>query len=332
MYTTILFDLDGTLVDSADDIAASVRALQRRRGLEEASDAAVKAAIGDGVRVLLERTLPSVDEAALAEYLEHQEAHCLDRTHLYPGVKEALPQLAARAGLAVVSNKPTFLCVKILEGLGVLAHFRAVVGGDTPAGRKPSPGPCLRALASLERPPWDALVVGDAPGDIASGRAAGCAVAGAGWGYRAPAELRSAGATRIFDGFGSLASHLTDLPRTVYEAVGRERFFELARAFYRRVGRDGRLRSMFPADLGPAAERQALFLIQFFGGPSEYAALRGAPRLRMRHAAFPIDAAARDAWLENMRAALDDVRLEGDARGIAERYFEHTAQILVNRT
>ncbi|HKE00877.1 MAG TPA: HAD-IA family hydrolase [Planctomycetota bacterium] len=331
MYGSVLFDLDGTLIDSAPDIAASVDAVRSSYGLEALSLADVTAAIGDGVANLMQRTVPGASgDEALRRYLEHHEVHCLDATKLYPGVREGLERLSARLPLAVVSNKPFPLTHRILTGLGVAGAFKAVVGGDSGAGRKPEPGPVLAALERLERVPWTALVVGDSPGDVAAGRAAGAATCGVTWGYRSAASLREAGADSMVETFGAIVDLVESAPPTVFAAVGAETFHHLARAFYARVDGDPRLRAMFPPDLKAAAERQALFLIQFFGGPSDYSKQRGAPRLRMRHAPFRIDVAAREAWLSNMRGAIDEVGIAAPARGVLERYFEHTARMLQN--
>lgn len=342
MFQTILLDLDGTLIDSAGDIGASVNHVRGHYGLAPLKRAETDAAIGDGVRVLLEKTLlmdPLVttnhaarDESLLL-YMEHQEKHCLDQTVLYPGVKDSLAHLSKTAALAVVSNKPTVLCVKILQGLGIIQYLRACVGGDTPAGRKPSPGPALRALEALGgRVPWDALFVGDSPADLECGRGAMMATCAVSWGYRPLELLKPLNPDFIIYQMSELCN-ITKWPegtRNLYEVLGREKIYQLAKAFYARVEYDERLRFMFPKDFKDPIEHQALFFIQFFGGPSEYNEKRGAPRLRMRHANFPINAAARDAWLGNMIAAAGDVELPEPAKGIFLRYVTYTANMLVN--
>ncbi|MGV1004254.1 MAG: globin [Candidatus Nanopelagicales bacterium] len=97
-------------------------------------------------------------------------------------------------------------------------------------------------------------------------------------------------------------------PRSPYERFGGAAFFtDLVRGFYRRVAHDPVLLPLYPeADLGPAEDRLRMFLEQYWGGPTTYSQQRGHPRLRMRHAPYPIDAQAHDAWLANMRASLDD--------------------------
>ncbi|GAB4441604.1 MAG: globin [Chloroflexi bacterium OHK40] len=124
---------------------------------------------------------------------------------------------------------------------------------------------------------------------------------------------------------------MSDVP-SIYElAGGAPAFRRLVDAFYARVEQDPLLRPMFPADLAPGKEHQLLFLTQYFGGPSTYSALRGHPRLRMRHAPFPIDQAARDAWLDHMFAALDEAAIPEPARSAMQAYFERAASAMINR-
>jgi hemoglobin len=120
---------------------------------------------------------------------------------------------------------------------------------------------------------------------------------------------------------------------TVYELVGgQETFVRLADTFYRRIETDPFLRPMFPADLAGASERLALFLIQYFGGPTTYSERRGHPRLRMRHIPFSIGQAERDAWLGHMLAAIDLVGIAEPARTQMRDYFERSATFMINRT
>lgn len=119
---------------------------------------------------------------------------------------------------------------------------------------------------------------------------------------------------------------------TIYELAGGEPAFRrLVDAFYARVERDPLLRPMFPADLEPGKEHQRLFLIQYFGGPATYGEQRGHPRLRMRHAPFPIGQAARDAWLGHMLAALDAAGIPEPAADAMRRYFEMAATAMINQ-
>lgn len=117
-----------------------------------------------------------------------------------------------------------------------------------------------------------------------------------------------------------------------YEDVGGSETFErLVAAFYREVAADPVLRPMYPEeDLGPAAERLTLFLIQYWGGPGTYQERRGHPRLRMRHHAFPINPEARDRWLAHMRTALDELTLSPLHEATLWDYLDRAAHAMVN--
>lgn len=121
-------------------------------------------------------------------------------------------------------------------------------------------------------------------------------------------------------------------PGTVYEAVGgHDAFVRLVDRFYEGVADDELLRPMYPEeDLGPAKERLRMFLIQYWGGPKEYGERRGHPRLRIRHAAFPVSPAARDAWLRHMRTALESLELAPMLEEMMWDYLERAAHSLVN--
>ena len=121
--------------------------------------------------------------------------------------------------------------------------------------------------------------------------------------------------------------------RTFYEAVGGEATFRrLGRAFYERVAADEVLRPLYPdEDLAAAEEHLVLFLMQYWGGPRTYGDVRGHPRLRMRHAPFAIGPEARDAWLANMRAALDTVGLDDELDAVLWDYLVRAAFSLQNR-
>jgi hemoglobin len=119
---------------------------------------------------------------------------------------------------------------------------------------------------------------------------------------------------------------------TVYDLVGGEETFRrLVHAFYERVYADQLLRPMFPADRAGAEERLALFLMQYFGGPTTYSERRGHPRLRMRHFPFAIGAAERDAWLGHMLAAIDATGIAEPARTAMRDYFDGAATFMVNQ-
>jgi hemoglobin len=122
------------------------------------------------------------------------------------------------------------------------------------------------------------------------------------------------------------------MEKTLFERVGGEATFEqLVSHFYALVSVNPILRPMYPDDdFQAAAERLMLFLIQYWGGPHTYSEMRGHPRLRMRHAQFLIDSKARDAWLECMKSAVDELKIEESDRAELWNYLEMAAQSLVN--
>jgi len=121
-------------------------------------------------------------------------------------------------------------------------------------------------------------------------------------------------------------------PDSFYTAIGGEPTFrKLVDTFYAGVANDPLLRPLYPEeDLGPAAERLRLFLIQYWGGPTDYSDQRGHPRLRLRHAPFVIGPAERDAWLLHMRAAVDSLDLPADQHQALWEYLERAAFFMVN--
>jgi hemoglobin len=120
--------------------------------------------------------------------------------------------------------------------------------------------------------------------------------------------------------------------RAVHAGIGDAGFRALVDAFYRRVESDPLLRPIFPPDLTEGKERQFLFLRQYFGGPEEYNARYGAPQLRRRHAPFPIDRAARDAWIGHMRAAIVETEIPEPHAGVLRDYFERFSLAMINRS
>lgn len=122
----------------------------------------------------------------------------------------------------------------------------------------------------------------------------------------------------------------TPAETTLYERLGHETFFKIARAFYARAAADPIVGPMLPPDLEGAIERQALFLVQLFGGPTTYSDRRGHPRLRARHLPFPIDRRARDSWMAMMTAALDEVGVPDAERAALLEYFERASTFMIN--
>lgn len=170
----LLFDLDGTLIDSTADLAASGNWLRLEHGLAAHSVDKVASFVGDGVESLVRRLLerPEGDVGAEVEaFKRHYHDHCLDATRLYPGVAPTLQALRARGyAMAVVTNKPERISRRILEGLEVAGFFGGVVGGNSATRKKPHPEPLLKACVQLGCAPGAAVMVGDSRVDIEAGR------------------------------------------------------------------------------------------------------------------------------------------------------------------
>ena len=193
----VIFDLDGTLVDSIPDLTDAVNEFLRASGRPDLAMDDVRRLVGKGARNLVERALGNGTEEevekALAIFLAYNEAHIADKTIMYPGVAETLHELR-RQGLrmAVVTNKTEFLSRKLLSVIGIDRYFDLILGADSLPFRKPSPEPVLKALADLRTAPSGAIMVGDSINDIAAGRAAGVVTVGCTFGYGSEAELAQA--------------------------------------------------------------------------------------------------------------------------------------------
>jgi phosphoglycolate phosphatase len=183
----IVFDLDGTLIDSRRDITTAINGMRGERGLPPLAEAEVRTMVGEGARVLVRRALPAGTakedlKEALASYLARYGEVCLDTTRPYPGVLPMLAGVAQGFSLAVLSNKGEALSRRILQGLGLDRYLREVVGGDSLPTRKPNPGGLFLLADRMGVPAGQLLLVGDSPIDAETARAAGCAFALAVWG------------------------------------------------------------------------------------------------------------------------------------------------------
>ena len=183
-----VFDLDGTLVDSAPDLHAALDRLMATKRLPGFARAEVVAMIGDGVRVLLERAYAArgiaLDEADLQHFMTDYEANAAVLTRAFDGIPELLGGLRdAGWRLAVCTNKPEGAARVLLSGLGLDGHFSALGGGDSFPMRKPDPGHLRATLAAAGAAPEDAVMIGDHRNDIEAARGAGVRAIFAGWGY-----------------------------------------------------------------------------------------------------------------------------------------------------
>jgi phosphoglycolate phosphatase len=187
----LLFDLDGTLIDSDADIAAAANRARGALGLEPLAIADVRRQVGHGLGYLLQHVIPADLHARLPEareaFVDWYRAHLLDETRPYPGVDEALAALRGHP-LGIVTNKPAMFLDPIVQGLGWGDRFGVVVGGDSLPERKPHPAPLLHALERLGATRDRALYVGDSEVDRETAAAAGVRFLCVGWGRAAPAE------------------------------------------------------------------------------------------------------------------------------------------------
>lgn len=209
MARLAVLDLDGTLVDSLDDLHASVNHALAAVGLPPRTREEVHGFVGEGARLLLARAAGDREdlvEPALAAWRPHYEAHCLDRTVAYPGI----PALLAGAGraLAVHTNKPGALARKILDGLGLLSRFAVVLGGDE-APRKPDPTGLREIMVRAGATAAETVFIGDSRVDVRTGLAAGVPMVAVTWGFGTRAELVREGASVLVDRVSDLAPFLT---------------------------------------------------------------------------------------------------------------------------
>lgn len=213
----LLLDLDGTLVDSLDDLAGALNALRAELGLPTLDRGAIEPMVGDGVAKLVARGLADGGIDATQEHIARlmtlYGGRLTRHTRPYPGVAETLPALAAAGWrLGLCTNKPEAPARAILAAFDLTRHFAVITGGDSFAARKPDPGHALQALARMGCAPAAAVLVGDSHVDLATGRNAGLPVVLMSYGYaRAPVE--ELGADRVLARFSDLPETLDKLCR-----------------------------------------------------------------------------------------------------------------------
>lgn len=197
----LIFDLDGTLVDSMDDLAVSVNLTRGDYGMPPLTRAEVAANVGDGSEVLVRACVPvpenQIDEAC-RRYLAHYNEHLLDNTHLNPGVSAVLEHFADRQ-LAVVTNKLEQESRRLLVGLNILHCFGYVVGGDTFARKKPDPMQISGVLQRFRCAPERCVMIGDSINDVRAGYAAGVHTIGYTNGVEDPEALHREAPNLIID-------------------------------------------------------------------------------------------------------------------------------------
>jgi len=204
----VIYDLDGTLVDSREDLASSVNEMLADLGLPQQEDQRVWSFVGNGAERLVRLSLGPAHESRTAEALRLWQQiygrRLLEKTRAYPGVAELLR--VPPSARAVLTNKPGGPARRILAGLGLASAFQRVVGGDE-ASRKPDPQGLLRLCGELGAQPGEVLLVGDSAIDVATGAAAGVPVCAVTWGFGERASLTS-------------ASYLCDRPEELAKLLG----------------------------------------------------------------------------------------------------------------
>jgi len=189
----VLFDLDGTLVDSARDLACAADDTLAALGQAPIGEPAVRRFVGDGVERLVHRCLtgrldgeaePALAARALALFGERYAHHNARHSALYEGARQGLDALRARGtALGCVTNKPARFTEPLLVHMGIRGHFEVVVSGDTTGHRKPHPEPLLHAARALGADPARCLLVGDSDNDVRAARSAGMPVVCVSYGY-----------------------------------------------------------------------------------------------------------------------------------------------------
>jgi phosphoglycolate phosphatase len=190
MGLTIVFDLDGTLVDTAPDLVDTLNVVLAAEGLPPVPFATARNMIGGGARRMIERGLaaegrasaPADVERLFRHFIRHYSAHVADRSRPFPGLETALDALDG-ARFAVCTNKLEGLSVQLLEALGLRTRFAAICGQDTFGMQKPDPEILRRTIRRAGGSPQDAVMVGDSANDIETARAAGVPVIAVDFGY-----------------------------------------------------------------------------------------------------------------------------------------------------
>ncbi len=243
MLKLLIFDLDGTLIDSSKDIANAINYAIKPFGVTPLTISEIKTMVGSGITKLIESLIPPENlispkfpqppfikggnkggllkgrrgdfrsrEKALERFFEHYSKHLLDNTTAYPLVKETLSKLGGDHKKAVISNKRAALSRKVLEGLGLSESFDIILGSDSVPEKKPSPLPILEVLKRLEVSRDEAVIIGDSNFDVEAGKAAGIKTIAVTYGYRNKEALKEADFT--IDTFSELLNILKQINKS----------------------------------------------------------------------------------------------------------------------
>ena len=186
----IIFDLDGTLIDSSTDLALSMNATRSHFGLAPLDPALIYSYVGNGAEVLVRRAMgPDTPEERIREahsfFLKFYRTHALEHTKLYPGLQEAVEHLASMGhALAVLTNKPVRISSDIIRALGLEKQFLRVYGGNSFPNKKPDPEGVFTLMEEAGASKQETLMVGDSAVDVQTARAAGVRSCGVAWGFQ----------------------------------------------------------------------------------------------------------------------------------------------------
>jgi len=218
----VVFDLDGTLIDSVPDLAASVDIMLQGMGREPAGEAKVRAWVGNGAQVLVARALadddhasveehdPALFEVAMRLFFAAYAEGCAANSQVYDGVIDCLESLKAQGvGMGVITNKPLQFTLPMLVHFGLAPYFTLVLGGDSLPEKKPSPMPIEMAYKAFAADKDSLLMVGDSRSDIRSARAAGCPVVAVPYGYNHGVAIADEKPDLIVEHLGLLNAHLS---------------------------------------------------------------------------------------------------------------------------
>lgn len=185
----VIFDLDGTLIDSKKDLTDAVNATRAWHGLPALPEDIVSSYVGNGAAVLIRRSFPHATQEELHKllryFLDYYREHMLDATVLYPGVREGLDALhAADVPLAILTNKPVRFSIRLIEGLGLESHFFRIYGGNSFEEKKPSPVGVDALIAESGAMREKTILVGDSAVDVRTARNARVQACGVAWGFQ----------------------------------------------------------------------------------------------------------------------------------------------------
>jgi len=211
----IIFDLDGTLVNTLEDIAASVNFTLSQLGRAPLTEDTVRQYVGDGIETLMIRSLGGETEnitEAVNIYKEHHRANLVVRSRLYPTVTETLYYFR-KIPMAVVSNKTMEFIAPLLDRLGIEGYFKLVIGADYGLPLKPAPDAVLKILANFDMPKQRSVIVGDGTTDVRAGKAAGIITCSVTYGFRSVEELQKADPDYIIPELSDLKELFRPEPR-----------------------------------------------------------------------------------------------------------------------